>query len=95
MQPQTMEMDATTLLEKYGKFLNLMKMAYICQWEHGDLKNARDDIDEMMDNLSKSDDISFVSLANVPVKEYFEDVPVQMSTTNTCTVSTSKSLQGR
>ncbi len=64
------------IVGKYGKFLNLMKTAYICQREHGDLKNATDDIDEMMDNLSKSDDISFVSLADVPVKEYFEDVPV-------------------
>ena len=48
----------------------------------------------MMDNLSKSDDVSFVSLANVPVKEYFEDVPLRMSNTDTCTISTSKSFTG-
>ena len=71
-----------------------MKTAYICQREKGDLKNARDDIDEMMDNPSKSDDISFVSLADVPVKEYIEDVPVLMSNTDTCTISTSKSFTG-
>jgi hypothetical protein len=40
---------------KFGKFINLMKTAYLCRRKNGDLNSPRDDIDHMMDNLAKSD----------------------------------------
>jgi hypothetical protein len=32
--------------------------------------SPRDDIDQMMDNMAKSDEISFVSISDVPIKDY-------------------------
>jgi hypothetical protein len=57
---------------KFGKFISLMKAAYLCRRENGDLNSPRDDIDQMMDNMAKSDKISFVSLSYVPIKDYFD-----------------------
>ncbi len=37
-----------------------------------DLNSPRDDIDHMMDNMAKSDKISFVSLSDVAIKDYFD-----------------------
>ncbi len=42
----------------FGKFISLMKAAYLCRMENGDLNSPRDDIDQMMDNMAKSDKIS-------------------------------------
>jgi hypothetical protein len=53
---------------KFGKFINLMKAAYLCRREHGNLQSAKDDISLMMENLVKSKDISLVSLADVPAQ---------------------------
>jgi hypothetical protein len=38
---------------KFGKFISLMKAAYLCRRENGDLNSPRDDIDQMMDNMAK------------------------------------------
>ena len=51
---------------KFGKFINLMKVGYLCRREHGNLQSAKDDIYLMMENLVKSKEISFVSLGDVP-----------------------------
>ena len=47
-----------------------MKAAYLCRKEHGNLQSVKDDIYLMMENLVKSKEISFVSLADVPAKEF-------------------------
>ncbi len=38
---------------KFGKFISLMKVVYLCRRENGDLHSPRDDIDQMMDNMEK------------------------------------------
>ena len=37
---------------EFGKFINLLKAAYLCRRENGDLNSPRDDIDQMMDNMA-------------------------------------------
>ncbi len=44
---------------KFGEFISLMKAAYLCRRENGDLHSPRDDIDQMVDNMAKSDEIFF------------------------------------
>ncbi len=78
---------------KFGKFISLMKAAYLCRKEHVDLNSPRDDIDQMMDNMAKSDEISFVSLSDVPIKDYF-DVKSTDCYVNTMTMSTTESFTG-
>ncbi len=78
---------------KFGKFISLMKVAYLCRREHVDPNSPRDDIDHMMDNMAKSDMISFVSLSDVPIKDYF-DVKSTDCNVNTMTMSTTMSFTG-
>ncbi len=78
---------------KFGKFISLMKAAYLCRREHVALNSPRDDIDQMMDNMAKSDKISFVFLSDVPIKDYF-DVKSTDCYVNTMTMSTTKSFTG-
>ncbi len=47
----------------------------------------------MMDNMGNSDKISFVSLSDVPIKDYF-DVKSTDCYVNTMTMSTTKSFTG-
>jgi hypothetical protein len=64
-----MDVQAIIFMANFGKFISLMKAAYLCRRENGDLNNSpRDDIDQMMDNMANSDKISFVSLSDVPIK---------------------------
>jgi hypothetical protein len=60
---------------------------------NGDLNSPRDDIDQMMDNLAKSDEISFVSLSYVSIKDYF-DVTTTDFDVDTITISTTKAFTG-
>ncbi len=78
---------------KFGKFISLMKVAYLCRRENGDLQSARDDIAQMMDNMAKSDEISFVSLSDVPIKDYFDEISTDYNV-DTLTMSTTKSFTG-
>jgi hypothetical protein len=78
---------------KFGKFISLMKAAYFCRRENGDLYSPRDDIDQMMDNMAKSDKISFVSLSDVPIKDYFDELSTDYDV-DTLTMSTTKSFTG-
>ncbi len=66
-----------------------MKAAYLCRKENVDLNSPKDDFDHMMDNMAKSDKISFVSLSDVPIKYYF-DVKSTDCNVNTMTMSTTK-----
>jgi hypothetical protein len=70
-----------------------MKAAYLCRRENGDLNSPRDDIDHMMDNFAKSDEISFVSFSDVPIKDYF-DVTTTDFDVDTITISTIKAFTG-
>jgi hypothetical protein len=78
---------------KFGKLISLMKASYLCRRENGDLISPRDDIDQMMDNMAKSDKISFVSLSDVPIKDYF-DVNNTDCNVDTMTLSRTKSFPG-
>jgi hypothetical protein len=71
-----------------------MKAAYLCRRENGDLNSPRDDIDQMMDNMAKSDKISFVSLSDVPIKDYFDVNNTTDCDVDTITISTTKSFTG-
>ena len=72
-----------------------MKVGYLCRREHGNLQSAKDDIYLMMENLVKSKEISCVSLADVPAKEYFDGhLHLNSSDTVTVTISTTKSFSG-
>jgi hypothetical protein len=75
----------------FGKFINLMKADCLCRKYNGDLQSAKDDIDIMMDNLLKSNKISFVSLADVPSKDYFDN-QLLMDSSETTTISTTKAF---
>ncbi len=50
---------------KFGKFINLMKAAYLCRRANGDLNSPNNDIVLMMDNLVTSNKISFMSILDV------------------------------
>jgi hypothetical protein len=78
---------------KFGKFISLMKAAYLCRRENGDLNSPRDDIDQKMDNMVKSNKISSVSHSDVPIKDYF-DVNTTDCDVDTITISTAKSFTG-
>jgi hypothetical protein len=83
---------------KFGKFVNIIKIAYLCRRENGTVGTTKDDIDLMMENLALSNEISFVSLSDVPVKEFFDSQasPTLKCDTNhdTVTISTMKSFSG-
>ncbi len=70
-----------------------MKVVYLCRRENGDLHSPRDDIDQMMDNTAKSDKISFVSLSDVPIKDYFDELSTDYNV-DTLTMSTTKFFNG-
>jgi hypothetical protein len=78
---------------KFGKFISLMKAAYLWRRENGDLNSPRDAIDHMMDNMVKSDKNSFVSLSDVTIKDYF-DVTTTDCYVDTITITTTKSFTG-
>ncbi len=78
---------------KFGKFISLVKAAYLCRRENGDLNSPRDDKDQMMDNMAKSDEISFVSLSDVPIKDHF-DVNNTDCDVDSMAISTTKSFTG-
>ena len=83
---------------KCGKFVNIIKTAYLCRRENGTVCTTKDDIDLMMENLALSNEISFVSLSDVPVKEFFDSQasPTLKCDTNhdTVAISTMKSFSG-
>jgi hypothetical protein len=92
MQHQTMDVHTIIFMANLV-IISLMKEAYLCRRENGDLNSPRDDIDQMMDNMAKSNEISFVSLSDVPIKDYF-DVNNTDCNVDTMTISTTKSFTG-
>ena len=84
---------------KFGKFVNLIKIAYLQRRETGVLDSTKDDIDNMLENFESSNEISFVSLSDVPVKDYFEAVDNyndigSINDIETITVTTTKGFSG-
>ncbi len=61
--------------------------------ENRNSHSPRDDIDQMMDIKAKSDKISFVSLSDVPIKDYFDEFSTDYNV-DTLTMSTTKSFTG-
>jgi hypothetical protein len=94
---------------KFSKFVNIIKIAYLHRRENGHLLSTKDDIDHMMENFELFEDISFMSLSDIPVKEFFNSAESSSpkSTTNqdnahqtpstslTVTVSTVKDFSGK
>ena len=81
------------LHSKFGLILSSMKAAYLSRRENGVIQSAEDDITLMMDNMYKSKEISFVSLADVPANDYC-DGPVLNDSSGTVTISTRKHFSG-
>jgi hypothetical protein len=78
---------------QFGKFVNLIKVAYLGRKANRKLDSTKDDIDYMMDNFVNSNEISFISLSNVSGKEFFDtndQVKSQTATDDTVTISTYK-----
>jgi hypothetical protein len=81
---------------KFGKFVNLIKIAYLQRRETGVLDSTKDDIDHMLENFESSNEISFVSLSDVPMKDYFDssnDIR-SINDMETITVTTTKGFSG-
>ncbi len=57
---------------QFGKFVNLIKVAYLGRKANGKLDSTKDNIDYMTENFVNSDEISFISLSNVSGKEFFD-----------------------
>jgi hypothetical protein len=71
-----------------------MKAAYLCRKHNGDLNSATDHFCVVINTLVKSNEISFVSLSDVPVKVYFGREPLPDASLETVTISTSKAFTG-
>jgi hypothetical protein len=67
-----------------NKFVNIIKIAYLQRKEKGHLLSTKDGIDHVMENFELSKDISFVSLSDIPMREFFNSVESSSpkSTTN-------------
>jgi hypothetical protein len=82
---------------QFGKFVNLIKVAYLGRKANGKLDSMKEDIDYMMENFVNSNEISFISLSNVSGKEFF-DTNVQLKShtpqDDTVTISTYKVSPG-
>ncbi len=57
---------------KFGKFVNPIKVAYLGRKANGKLDSSKDKIDLMIDNLVNSNEITSISLYDVPGKEFFD-----------------------
>ena len=73
------------LHSKFGLILSSMKAAYLSRRENGVIQSAEDDITLMMDNMYKSKEISFVSLADVPANDHC-DGPVLNDSSGTVNI---------
>jgi len=61
---------------KFGKFVNLIKIVYLQRRETAVLDSTKDDIDHMLENFESSNKISFVSLSDVPVKDFLNQFTI-------------------
>ena len=81
----------------FGKFVNLIKVAYLGRKSNGKLDSTKDKIDIMMGDFVNSDEISFISLSDVSATDFFDsDAQVNSDTSpdDTVTISTFKLLPG-
>jgi hypothetical protein len=79
--------------EKMSKFIDTIKIIYLSNKTSGKHDSAKDDIELMIDDFESSDEISFVSLSNVPMKEFFPDL-AEDTKDDTVTISSYKSSPG-
>jgi len=86
---------------RFGKFVNLIKVAYLGRKANGKLDSTKDEIDIMMGDFVNSDEISFISLSDVSATDFFDadaqvkshmsvDDSVRISVDDTVTISTFK-----
>jgi hypothetical protein len=78
---------------KMGKFINAIKFIYLSNKTSGKHDSAKDDIELMIYDFESSDEISFVALSNVPMKESFPDLG-EDTKDDTVTISSYKSSPG-
>ena len=75
---------------RFGKFVNLIKVAYLGRKANGKLDSTKDEIDIMMGDFVNSDEISFISLSDVSATDFFDtDAQVNSDKTPDDTVSIS------
>ena len=78
---------------RFGKFVNLIKVAYLGRKTNGKLDSTKDEIEIMMGDFVNSDEISFISLSDVSATDFFDsDAQVNSDTSpdDTVTISTFK-----
>lgn len=56
---------------RFGKFITSMKVAYL-NYKHTKCESKDDDIDSMLANFKKSNEIQFTSLSDIPKKEFLD-----------------------
>jgi hypothetical protein len=78
---------------KMGKFINTIKIIYLGNKTFGEHDSAKDDIEIMINDFESSDEISFIALSNVPIKEFFPDLG-EDTKDDTVTISSYKSSPG-
>ena len=78
---------------KMGKFINTIKIIYMSNKSSGKHDSAKDDIELMIDDFESSDEISFIALSDVPMKDMFPDL-CQDANDDTITISSYKSSPG-
>ncbi len=57
------------MFKRFGKFISSMKVAYLNQKNNQDDDVGGDDIDSMLANFEKSDEIRFTTLSDIPRSE--------------------------
>ena len=55
-----------------GKFVSLVKIAYLSQKANGKYQSTDNGIEHMISNFKDSNEISFISFSDVPIQEYIE-----------------------
>ena len=90
-----------------GRFINSIKIAYLCSKHDGEKSEAEDDISRMLENFESSEEIAYTCLSDVPIDQlegYSSDLMNQecpntmdcetFPNVNSVTVSTTKSAGG-
>ena len=57
---------------RFGKFVNLIKVANLGRKANGKLDSTKDEIDIMMGDFVNSDEISFITLSDVSATDFFD-----------------------
>ncbi len=61
------------MFKRFGKFISSMKVAYLnCKNDQEEIEGG-DDIDSMLANFEKSNEIRITTLSDVPIHEFFDE----------------------